>query len=350
MIVLANKYSKNQLKRAQLILGFLFLLISCSRSYNSYVISGNTMGTTYSVKLVFKHTNHDNIRIKNSIDSILFNLNQQMSTYIKESEISLFNENLSTEPQKISDDFFYVLEQGKIINQKSSGMFDYTIFPIMDLWGFGPLANKKKKIPNKKEVENILRYVGTDKIQLNHPYIKKLHPKIQLDLNAIAKGYAVDKVHDWLVLKGFSNIYVEIGGEVRCSGVNASNSQWLIGIDTPVENSLPGQKLFSKTILNNQSMATSGNYRNLRSQNGKIINHTIDPISGFPLETNVVSVSVKADKCLTADAWATALMVLSYEEGMKKIEEEKMIEALWIILGEDGDFKKYNSNNFFYKD
>ena len=118
MIVLANKYSKNQLKRAQLILGSLFLLISCSRSYNSYVFSGNTMGTTYSVKLVFKHTNHDNIRIKNSIDSILFNLNQQMSTYIKESEISLFNENLSTEPQKISDDFFYVLEQGKIINQK----------------------------------------------------------------------------------------------------------------------------------------------------------------------------------------------------------------------------------------
>ena len=308
------------------------------------------MGTTYSVKLVFNHTKQNNIRIKNSIDSILLNLNQQMSTWIKESEISIFNENLSTEPQKISDDFFYVLEQGKIINQKTGGMFDYTIFPIMDLWGFGPSANKEKKTPNKDEIENVLRYVGTDKIQLNHPYIKKLNPKIQLDLNAIAKGYAVDKIHDWLVLKGFSNIFVEIGGEVRCSGVNASNSQWLIGIDTPAENSLPGQKLFSKTILNNESMATSGNYRNFRSQNGKIINHTIDPISGFPLETNVVSVSVKADKCLTADAWATALMVLSFEAGMKKVEEDETIEALWIILGKRGDFKQYSSSSFLYID
>ena len=308
------------------------------------------MGTTYSVKLVFKHTKQNNIKIKNSIDSLLFNLNQQMSTWIKESEISIFNENLSTEPQKISDDFFYVLEQGKIINQKTGGMFDYTIFPIMDLWGFGPSANKEKKTPNKDEIENVLRYVGAEKIQFNYPYIKKLHPKIQLDLNAIAKGYAVDKIHDWLVLKGFSNIFVEIGGEVRCSGVNASNSQWLIGIDTPLENSFPGQKLFSKTILNNESMATSGNYRNFRSQNGKIINHTIDPISGFPLETNVVSVSVKADKCLTADAWATALMVLSFEAGMKKVEEDETIEALWIILGKRGDFKQYSSSSFFYKD
>ena len=308
------------------------------------------MGTTYLVKLVFKHTNHDNIRIKNSIDSILLNLNQQMSNWINESEISFFNENLSTEHQKISDDFFYVLEQGKIINQKTSGMFDYTIFPIMDLWGFGPGANMEKKTPNKDEIENVLRYVGAEKIQFNYPYIKKLHPKIQLDLNAIAKGYAVDKVHDWLVLKGFSNIYIEIGGEIRCSGVNASNSRWLIGIDTPIKNSLPGQKLFTNTKLNNESLATSGNYRNYRSQNGKIINHTIDPISGFPLETNVVSVSVKADKCLTADAWATALMVLSFEAGMKKVEEDETIEALWIILGKRGDFKQYSSSSFFYKD
>ena len=331
-------------------MGSLFLLISCNRNYNSYIISGNTMGTTYSVKLVFKHTNHDNIRIENSIDSILLNLNQQMSTWIKESEISLFNENFSTEPQKISDDFFYVLEQGKIINQNTSGMFDYTIFPIMNLWGFGPIANKENKIPNKDEIENIIRYIGIDKIQLNYPYIKKTHPKLQLDLNAIAKGYAVDKVHDWLKLKEFSNIFVEIGGEVRCSGVNATNSQWLIGIDTPTKNSLPGQKLFTNTKLNNESLATSGNYRNFRPADGKIINHILDPISGFPLETNVVSVSVKADKCLTADAWATALMLLSYEIGMKKVEEDEAIEALWIVLGENGDFKHYSSSRFFYND
>ena len=184
--------------RAQLILGFLFLFTSCDRYYNSYIISGATMGTTYSVKLVFNNTKYEVNMINDSIDSILINLNQQMSTWIENSEISLFNKSLFVTPYKISDDFYYVLQQGKIINQKTDGAFDYTIYPIADLWGFGPNSDNDKINPENSDIDKVLTYVGTDKIKLEYPYIKKLHPKIKLDLNAIAKGYAVDQVHDWL--------------------------------------------------------------------------------------------------------------------------------------------------------
>ncbi len=333
--------------RAQLILGFLFLFTSCDRYYNSYIISGATMGTTYSVKLVFNNTKYEMNMINNSIDSILINLNQQMSTWIENSEISLFNKSLFVTPYKISDDFYYVLQQGKIINQKTDGAFDYTIYPIADLWGFGPNSDNDKTNPGNSDIDKVLTYVGTDKIKLEYPYIKKLHPKIKLDLNAIAKGYAVDKIHDWLESRGFSNIYVEIGGEIKCSGENIRREIWRVGIDMPIKSSVPGQELYTTLQLENKAMATSGSYRNYRVQDGQTINHTIDPASGFPKETNIVSVSVKSDNCLNADAWATALMVLSYEDGIKKVEQDNTIEALWVILNIGNSFEHYSSSGFF---
>ena len=348
MIVLVSSFFKNHLTKAQLILGFLFLFHSCSVRYDSHTISGNTMGTTYLIKLVFNDNDLDKRKIEDSIDSILFNLNQQMSTWIKGSEISLFNKNMSLQPQIISDDFFYVLKQGQLIYQESEGLFDYTIFPIMDLWGFGPFANKKEKIPNKDEIKDVLDFIGIDKIELNYPYVKKLHPKLQLDLNAIAKGYAVDKIYNWLIDKGFSNIFVEIGGEIRCGGINKLNNPWLVGIDTPLKDSFPGQKIAAKTILKNKALATSGNYRNFRIENNRVINHTFNPISGLPVETNVLSVSVKSDECLIADAWATALMVLPYEEGMEKVKNNEVIEVLWVISEDDNSLKYYHTKDFFY--
>jgi thiamine biosynthesis lipoprotein len=285
--------------------------------------------------------------ISDSIDSILINLNQQMSTWIEDSEISLFNISLSVTPYKISDDFYYVLQQGKLINDKTDGAFDYTIYPIAELWGFGPNLEKKQKSPEKSDIEQVLSYVGIDKIKLEYPFIKKLYPKMRLDLNAIAKGYAVDQVHDWLEVKGFSNIFVEIGGEIRCSGLNISKKQWIVGIDMPIKSSVPGQELYTTLQLENKALATSGSYRNYRVQDGQTINHTIDPASGFPKETNIVSVSVKSDNCLNADAWATALMVLSYEDGIEKVEQDNTIEALWIVLNNGNSFENYSSSGFF---
>ena len=344
---MASSQLKKLITRAQLILGFLFLFTSCDSRYNSYIISGATMGTTYSVKLVFNNIKYEKTMINKSIDSILFSLNQQMSTWIKDSEISLFNKISSVTPYKISDDFYYVLQQGNIINKNTDGAFDYTIYPIAELWGFGPNSDNDKTTPENSEIDKVLSYVGTDKIKLEYPYIKKLHPQIKLDLNAIAKGYAVDKVHDWLESRGFSNIFVEIGGEIKCSGENIRREIWRVGIDMPIKSSVPGQGLYTTLQLENKALATSGSYRNYRVQDGQTINHTIDPSSGFPKETNIVSVSVKSDNCLNADAWATALMVLSYEDGIKKVEQDDNIEALWIVLNIGNSFENYSSSRFF---
>ena len=305
------------------------------------------MGTTYTIKLNFYHTIHQTSHIEKGIDSILINLNQQMSTWINDSEISLFNQNRSVELYKISDEFFYVLQQGNLINKKTDGAFDYTIFPLAELWGFGPGIKNDIEIPNISDLEKVLQYVGINKVELDYPYIRKIHPKAQIDLNAIAKGYAVDILHNWLKKKGFSNIFVEIGGEIRCSGKNKDEKIWSVGIDMPNKFSIPGQEVFSIINLHNKAIATSGNYRNFRVNNGKNINHTINPASGYSVETDIVSVSVIAEDCLIADAWATALMVLTYAEGLKKVNNDESIEAMWVILKDKNIFENFSSAGFF---
>ena len=165
-------------------------------------------------------------------------------------------------------------------------------------------------------------------------------------MNAIAKGYAVDILHNWLLQRGFSNIFVEIGGEIRCSGKNIDKKIWSVGIDMPNESSIPGQEVFSIINLDNKAIATSGSYRNFRVNNGKTINHTIDPVSGYSVETDIVSVSVIADNCLSADAWATALMVLTYDEGLKKVNNDESIEAMWVVLKDKNILENFSSDGF----
>jgi len=346
LIALVSKQLNRFIKKAQFVLGFLFFITSCEKSLNNYIFSGTTMGTAYTVKLTFTQTNHQNRLIERGIDSILIILNQQMSTWINDSEISLFNRSSSVEPYKISDEFYYVLQQGKIINEKTDGAFDYTVFPLAELWGFGPNLNKDIQNPSISDLEKVLKHVGINKIKLDYPYVKKIHPKIKIDLNAIAKGYAVDVLHDWLVNKGFSNIFVEIGGEIRCSGKNLEGKIWNVGIDMPNKSSMPGQEIFSIIELDDKAIATSGSYRNFRVNNGKTINHTIDPVSGNTIETDIVSVSVIANNCLNADAWATALMVLTYEEGLKKVNSDQSIEAIWIMLKDNNSLEYYSSSGY----
>ena len=304
------------------------------------------MGTSYNIKLNFSYTSHQRWVIEKGIDSILINLNQQMSTWIKDSEISLFNRIRSTVPYKISNEFFYVLQQGKLLNKKTGGAFDYTIFPLAELWGFGPDSKEYVETPNISDLKKVLQYVGINKVELDYPYIKKTHPETQIDLNAIAKGFAVDILHNWLLKRGFSNIFVEIGGEIRCSGKNIDEKIWSVGIDMPNKSSIPGQELFSIINLDNKAIATSGSYRNFRVNNGKTINHTIDPVSGYSVETDIVSVSVIADNCLSADAWATALMVLTYDEGLKKVNNDESIEAMWVVLKDKNILENFSSDGF----
>ena len=305
------------------------------------------MGTTYSIKLVLSERLEEQDKIKGSIDSILVNINQQMSTWIPNSEISVFNNNKTVDYFKVSDDFYYVLDKGKVISEKTNNFFDYTVFPLASLWGFGPNKNKRKNIPSYHEIEEILSYTGIQRIELKYPYIKKDHPSVQVDLNAIAKGYAVDVVHNWLVGQGFTNVFVEIGGEIRCLGVNKAGKPWVVGIDTPSDGLSSGQNIFTSISLKNMSLATSGNYRNYYENNGNKINHSINPINGKPVNNNILSVSVKSKSCLDADAWATALMVMSFDEGIEKVNEFKELDALWIMLDNESSLTHFSTKEFY---
>ncbi len=305
------------------------------------------MGTSFNIKINESNKIDKINQIEYSIDSILVSLNQQMSTWIKDSEISLFNQSRSLSPFKISDEFYQVLEKGKLINNQTSGAFDYTVFPLARIWGFGPKGKNSSKIPDANEIKKVLEYIGTDKIDLDYPYVKKKHPKVQIDLNAIAKGYAVDIIHDWLMHKNYKNIYVEIGGELRCSGVNKTGATWIIGIDTPINNLVSSKKIFSKTELSNMALATSGNYRNFFEIDGKKITHSIDPRNGISVESNTLSVSVKARSCLVADAWATALMILPFDDGFRAVTEAGGLEVLWILSEGKEGLSRFSTKDFY---
>lgn len=347
MIALDKFFIKVYLLKAQFSLGFLFLAFSCSSTLEESQINGETMGTTYSVKLILLEKLENQDKLKSSIDSILISINQQMSTWIPNSEISVFNNNRTTDYFKVSDDFYYVLDKGKVISEKTNNYFDYTVFPLANIWGFGPNKNKRKYIPSDNEIEEILSYTGIHRIELKYPSIKKNHPGVQLDLNAIAKGYAVDIVHNWLVGQGFENVFVEIGGEIRCFGVNRTGKNWIVGIDIPSDEVSSGQNIFTSTSLEDMSLATSGNYRNYYENNGNKINHSINPINGKPVNNNILSVSVKSKSCLNADAWATALMVMSFEEGIEKVNDFKELEALWIVLDNESNLTYFNTDGFY---
>ena len=303
------------------------------------------MGTTYNVKIIHSTAIENIDQVKFEIDSILVDFNNQMSTWIDDSEISIFNKTLSTEPFKISDEFFYVLEEGKVINQLTDGAFDFTVFSLAANWGFGPDSLVIIDNPEDNKIRQILSYTGSDKIELDYPFIKKTNPHVQLDLNAIAKGYAVDLVYGWLQKSGFKNLFIEIGGEIRCSGFNKDGKNWVIGIDSPVENSR--QSIFTTVQLQNTALATSGNYRNYLEREGQKINHSINPNTGKPVKTNVLSVSVKSENCLNADAWATALMIMTYDEGIEKINGLDEIEAFWILSDTNGSINQRYTESFF---
>ena len=196
--------------------------------------------------------------------------------------------------------------------------------------------SKEKNNIKKEEIENVLSHSGWEKIILSDNGIQKQNPKTKLDLNAIAKGYGVDEVFQFLQLKGYTDLFVEIGGEVQCSGRNQRNKYWSIGIENPSGGNKSNQIFAAIVYSDGGAVATSGNYRNFVDVNGEILGHIINPKTGFPLQTNVLSVTVLSNSCMVADAWATALMVMDYETGLKKVTENPNIKAVWILDKKDG--------------
>lgn len=281
------------------------------QSPTTQVIAGRTMGTTYSVKIPSTPDQPSLPSISHEIDAELKRVNAQMSTYIPTSEISQFNSSGSSEWFPVSSETAQVVELAIEVYQQSAGAFDVTVGPLVNLWGFGP-AQRPTQVPKQTEIDAILETVGSDKLQvrLQPPALRKNHPQLQVDLSAIAKGHGVDRVAGVLDRLGIEAYFVEIGGEVRTRGVRQDGRPWRVGIESPDEGAAGLQRVVD---LSNQSLATSGNYRNYFELDGQKYAHTIDPRTGWPVRDAIASASVIADNCALADALATCLMSAGYD-------------------------------------
>jgi len=316
-----------------LFIWFLIFLILPSRTEIS--INGETMGTTYEVKIQQEYSHNVDI-ISKGIDSILTGINQSMSTYIPNSEISLINKNSTPDYLfNLSDDFKYVLEKSLEYYILTEGAFDVTVRPLLKLWGFK--GGAIYKVPESYAIKDVLKYVGSDNILSKFNKFSKKHPKLELDFGAIAKGYAVDKISDYLLQAGYLVHYVEIGGEIICKG-----KDWKIQIAYP---KFLSNKSFKTLKLNNQAVATSGTYNQLVEIGDFEYSHIFDSRLGRPVKNNVISVTVISDKCIDTDALSTSLKVLGKDKGLELINSLDKVECMF-ILKENSVLKDYYSNNF----
>ncbi len=305
-----------------------------SKKAETYIqIEGNTMGTTYHIKYI----DDKKINYKSEIDDLLIDFNQSLSTYISDSEISRFNQ---SESIIFKNDYFLpVLTKAKEVYELSNGAFDPTVMPLVNAWGFG---FKNSDNIDSTDIDSLMQFVGFEHIIFNESSLKKDTGGVMLDFSAIAKGYGVDLIGQYLEERGIKNYMVEIGGEVRCRGKNNKNSIWLIGIDNPKYNE-DGKSLKATVKLENLSLATSGNYRNFYVKEGVKYAHTINPVTGFPVDHTLLSASVFSEDCMTADAYATAFMVMGTEESIELSQELDMMIYL-VYSDENGETLSYMSD------
>jgi thiamine biosynthesis lipoprotein len=297
------------------------------------ILSGNTMGTTF--RIVYLDEQERNFQ--NSIDSLLLVFNASLSTYIPDSEISRLNKGDSL---VYESEFFYpVLKSSKEIFEITNGAFDPTVGPLVNLWGFGPDGPQLKDSVN---INQLLNLVGFQKIEFDSIRVKKMNPDIYLDFSANAKGYGVDIVGDFLKGKGIDNYLVEIGGELIAKGINEHGEIWKVGVSRPQDTSR-SEELYSVIALHNKAMATSGNYRNYYEIGEMKISHTIDPKTGKPVRHGLLSATVLADDCMTADALATAIMVLGKDSAIALQEKQKDFEVFLIFSDSNGNLDSFAS-------
>jgi len=317
----------------------IFVLVSgCDHAPEIIKISGSKMGTSYHVTIVADQPAPADLA--DQIDQLLSAVDQSMSTYKSQSELSQFNRLPVSQQAKASDQLWAVLQTSEKIWRESSGAFDPTVGPVVDLWGFGPVVTEDE-IPADQEIATALANSGFEHLLLNRSEQTISKQKtIALDLSAVAKGYAVDQVADLLEMLALPDYLVEVGGEMRLSGTNPEGNPWRVAIELP---SLMPQ-VQQVVAVNNSAVATSGDYRNYFEKDGVRYSHTIDPRNGKPITHNLASVTVMADRCADADAWATALMVLGEEEGMR-IANKFSIPA-YMLIREGETFRVLSSSAF----
>jgi len=311
---------------------------------NEYTFRGSSMGTTFLVKIAAeKMSEQQQKKIYQTIRTKLSDINNKMSTYLDSSEISHLNRFKKTIPLRLSAETLTVMAEAQLISRLTQGALDITINPLVNAWGFGPEPHPSK-IPTAQEISQLKSKIGWEKLELDFSTstIRKLDPEISCDLSAIAKGYAVDQLSDTLLRLNFLQHMVELGGEVKASGHNASSQTWKIAIEKP---STLGEGIQRILPLSSLAMATSGDYRNFYDVKGVRFSHTIDPRNGRPVDHSVVSVSVVDPSCMRADGYATALLVLGETKGYQ-LATEQDLAVLFLIRTAQGSFREIETPAF----
>ncbi|HSW45551.1 MAG TPA: FAD:protein FMN transferase [Phycisphaerae bacterium] len=302
--------------------------------------AGGTMGTTYSVKIVDPGSSIGGARkggLANDIHECLENVTRRMSTYLPDSELSRFNQHEDGSPFRFSEETFHVFKRAMEISELTSGAFDITVGPIVNAYGFGP-ETRPVEPPSDEKLEELKRRVGYRLVQLDSAdrTVRKLRPDVYCDLSAIAKGYAVDRVAGFLDQVGITDYMIEVGGEVRVRGFNAEGKPWRIGLEKPADQ---GRAIHRVLGLSDKAIASSGDYRNYYMAGGVRISHIIDPRTGRSVSHNLALVSIIADDCETADALATAFMVLGPVDAYN-LAEQNGVAALFLTRNAGGEFEE----------
>lgn len=315
-----------------IVLGIFFS--ACQKS-DYYMIEGNTQGTTY--KIIYEES--DIPIAKADIDSVLRRFDLSLSTYIPESLISQINQ--AEKSGKIDSLILQMFRKAEEVHRVSGGMFDITVAPLINAYGMG--FTKGDAEIDSARIDSILQFVGMDKVQIKNDVLIKEYPQTMLDGNAIAQGLAVDFTAAFLEQNNVHNYLVEIGGEVLTKG-NKFGRRWVVAVDKPIEGSDAENRVMQrKLFISDKAMATSGNYRKFTEIDGKKFTHSINPKTGYPTYHKLLSVTIIADDCMTADAYATACMVSGMEKAKKMLAEKPDLDAYFIYEDENGKTQEFFS-------
>ena len=336
--------------KAILFLAILAMVTGCFPSNGlgkkEILLQGMTMGTvSYNVKYVVQESEQANLitqskEIHKDIDDILKKLNQDMSNWISDSELSTFNQSTSLEPMEISVGLSRVIAESIRLGNLSQGKLDVTIGPLINLWGFGPEA-RPEKVPSENEINTTRQRIGLQHLSLEGNLLTKAIPNLYVDLSTIAKGYAVDLVAEYFERIGIHDFLVEIGGELRVKGFKHTGELWHVAIEKPVANERSVHQII---IPKDNAVATSGDYRKYFESDGQRFSHIIDPDTGKPINHKLVSVTVIHPSSMTADGLSTAMMLMGEEKAYAFAEEQDL--AAYMIIKTDHGFVEQSTVKF----
>ncbi|MCL1097109.1 FAD:protein FMN transferase [Shewanella gelidii] len=335
-----QKTLSHQIKMWLAFLGLAFLLSACAEQEQTTLLVGNTMGTTYHIKVVPNNRLPDANLLQAEIDLTLEQVNNQMSTYRPKSELSKFNSMPREQSVEVSADTVKVLKESFRLYKLTDGALDITLGPLVNLWGFGP-DKRPNRIPTDDMINFAKRQTGIEHVSIQGYKLNKHIPELYVDLSSVAKGFGVDKVAELLDKYQVKGYMVEIGGELRVKGTKPGNKPWRVAVEQPTVDERRVQQVIEP---GNMAMATSGDYRNYYEGDGRRYSHLIDPRTGYPINHRLASATVLHPSSMTADGLATAMMVLGTQASLALAHQENL--AVMLIEKQNDGFKVYYSDAF----